>query len=187
MDLIKGMKEIRFHGRGGQGVVTAADVLAMAAFYDGKFSQAFPSFGVERRGAPVTAFARIDSKPIRRRSQIYEPDYVIVQDPSLIGVVDVASGLREGAVIIINSAKKVSEFPEFNSFRVYTVDATKIALEHIGKPIVNMPMLGAFSKITKEVTLESLRKAIRKRFEGKEAIAEKNIKAMEEIAEKVEG
>lgn len=179
------MKEIRFHGRGGQGVVTAADVLAMAAFYDGKFSQAFPSFGVERRGAPVTAFARIDNKPIRRRSQIYKPDYVIVQDPSLIGVIDVASGLRDNAIIIINSAKKANEFPELNSFKLYTVDATKIALEHIGKPIVNMPMLGAFSKITKEVSIQSLRKAIVHRFKGKEVIAEKNIKAMEEVAEKV--
>lgn len=177
------MKEIRFHGRGGQGTVTAAEVLAIAAFFDGKYSQAFPAFGVERRGAPVMAFARIDDKQIRRRSQIYDPDYVIVQDATLISSVNVSQGLKKGGMLIANSSKKPDElFPGIEA-KVYTVDATKIAIEFLGKPIVNMPMLGAFAGITNEVTLESLKKAVAERFSG--AVCEKNIAAIEAVAKKV--
>ncbi len=99
------MIEVRFHGRGGQGVVTAADILAMAAFYDGKFCQSFPFFGVERRGAPVMAFSRIDDRPVRMRSQIYTPDYVVVQDPTLLEIIDVTSGLKDEGIVIINTEK----------------------------------------------------------------------------------
>jgi len=179
------MKEIRFHGRGGQGTVTAAEVLAIAAFFDGKYSQAFPAFGVERRGAPVMAFARIDDKPIRRRSQVYAPDYVIVQDATLISSNNVSQGLKKSGVLITNSSKKPEELFSNIEAKVYTVDATKIAIEFLGKPIVNMPMLGAFAGITEEVSIESLKKAVSERFSG--AVCEKNIAAVEAVAKKVLG
>ncbi len=168
------MKEIRFHGRGGQGAVTAADLLAVAAFYDGKYSQAFPFFGVERRGAPVTAFARIDDRYIRIRSQIYEPDYIVVQDPTLLEVVDVAHGLKPEGMAIVNSEKKV----RLNTkAEVRSIDATRIALEILGAPIVNTAMLGSFAAATNLVSLGSIKKAIEKRFSEK--LAAKNIKAVE--------
>jgi pyruvate ferredoxin oxidoreductase gamma subunit len=178
------MKEIRFHGRGGQGAVTAAEIIAIAAFYDGKYSQAFPFFGVERRGAPVTAFARIDDKFIRLRSQIYEPDYVVVQDASLLGVVNVTAGLKDSGAILINTEKEASEFEVKKGAKIYTIDATKIALEVLGLPIVNTSMIGAFAGATKEVTLKSIKKAIKKRFPEKLAV--KNIKAVEEACRQVE-
>lgn len=171
------MKEIRIHGRGGQGSVTAAEILAIAAFYEGKYSQAFPSFGVERRGAPVTAFARIGDSFIRTRCQIYEPDYVIVQDSTLIGIVDVTRGLKDDGAIIVNTEKSPEELNLNTKARVYTIDATKIALEILKRPIVNTVMLGAFAGITKEFSLESLVKAVRKRLPPK--IAEVNVKAVE--------
>ena len=175
------MKEIRLHGRGGQGAVTAAELLAVAAYYDGKYSQAFPFFGVERRGAPVAAFARIDEKPIRIRSQIYEPDYILVQDASLLDVVNVAEGLKLNGKIIINTEKSPAEIkPKLrlkNEAKIFTINATKVALDVLGVPIVNTAMLGAFAGATKEVTLNSIKKAIEKRFPGKLAV--KNIKAVE--------
>jgi pyruvate ferredoxin oxidoreductase gamma subunit len=171
------MKEIRFHGRGGQGAVTAAEILAVAAFYDGRYSQAFPFFGVERRGAPVMAFARIDDKFIRLRSQIYEPDYIVVQDATLLEVIDVAHGLKERGMAIINTEKKPDEVELKTKAEIRTINATKIALDVLGVPIVNTAMLGAFSAMTEEVSLDSLKKAIEKRFPEKIAI--KNIKAVE--------
>lgn len=175
------MKEIRIHGRGGQGSVTAAELIAIAAFDDGKWCQAFPYFGTERRGAPVTAFARISEKPIRIRSQIYEPDYVIVQDPSLIHAVDVAGGMRENGLLIINSEKKPSELKLNTKARVKTIDATKLALEIIGLPIVNTALLGAFAAATGEIRQESVNMAIRERFPGK--VGEKNIAAVKKAFE----
>ena len=177
------MKEIRIHGRGGQGSVTAAEILAIAAFYEGKYSQAFPSFGVERRGAPVTAFARISDRFIRTRCQIYEPDYVIVQDSTLIGIVDVTKGLKDSGAIIVNTEKSPEELDLNTKAKVYTIDATKFALDILGRPIVNTVMLGAFAGITKEFSLESLVKAVRKRLPAK--IAEKNVKAVETAYELV--
>jgi pyruvate ferredoxin oxidoreductase gamma subunit len=171
------MKEIRIHGRGGQGSVTAAELLAVAAFEDGKYSQAFPSFGVERRGAPVTAFTRIDDKPIRIRSQIYEPDYVIVQDVTLVDVVDVAGGIKEDGLIIINTEMEAKRFEPDIPARVMTIDATKIAMEVIGRPIVNTVLLGAFAGATGEIRLESIKKAVGERFGG--AVGEKNIAAVD--------
>ncbi len=172
------MKEIRIHGRGGQGSVTAAEILAIAAFYEGRYAQAFPSFGTERRGAPVMAFARISDTFIRTRSHIYEPDYVIVQDPTLIGVVDVTQGLKDSGAIIINTEKSKDEVNLNTKAKIYTVNATKIALDILGVPIVNTAMIGAFAAVTKEFSLESLIKAVRKRLPAK--IAEKNVKAVEE-------
>lgn len=171
------IKEIRFHGRAGQGVVTAADILAMAAFYHGKCSQAFPFFGVERRGAPVTAFARISDEFIRVRSQIYEPDYIIVQDATLLDIINVADGLKESGKAIINTEKEPGDLSIDTKAEVHVVNATKIALEILGVPIVNTVMLGAFAAITREVSLDSLKKAIEKRFPAK--LAGKNTKAVE--------
>ncbi|MGB9838674.1 pyruvate synthase subunit PorC [Methanothermobacter sp.] len=173
------MIEIRFHGRGGQGAVTAAEILAKAAFEDGKYSQAFPFFGVERRGAPVMAFTRIDDEPIRRRYQVYNPDYVIVLDEGLIDVVDVFSGLKEDGVVVLNTA---STFSSENA-EVHTIDATGIALENLGRPIVNTIMLGAFAGVTGLVSIDSLIKIIKETFPGK--IGDKNAEAARIAYEKM--
>jgi len=178
------MKEIRIHGRGGQGSVTAAELLAVAAFEDGKFSQAFPSFGVERRGAPVTAFTRIDDKPIRLRSQIYEPDYVIVQDPTLTGVVDVAGGLKPNGILIINTEKSAASFGINTKATIKTVDATRIALEIIGRPIVNTVLIGAFAGATGEIELDSIVTAVQARFSG--SMGKKNVEAVTKAYEMAE-
>lgn len=179
------MKEIRFHGRGGQGAVTAANILAVAAFYDGKHCQAFPFFGVERRGAPVMAFARISDRFIRQRSQIYEPDYIVVQDATLLDTIDVAQGLKADGKVIINTEKKKEELNLNTVASVYTVNATKIALDVLGVPIVNTAMLGFFASATREVTFDSLKKAIKKRFPEK--LAAKNVSAVEAAYNSSEG
>lgn len=172
------LKEIRIHGRGGQGGVTAAELLAKAAFKEGKWVQAFPFFGAERRGAPVNAFARIADRPILIRSQVYSPDYVMVLDHTLLDVVDVTNGLKKDGVIIINTAKKPEEIG-VKGYRVATVDATSIALQLkllvAGLPVLNTPMLGAFAKATGEVKLESVIEAIKEAWPG--AAGEKNAKA----------
>ena len=175
------MLEIRWHGRGGQGAVTAAEVLAIAAFLDGKYSQAFPHFGVERRGAPVMAFTRIDDKFIKLREHVYSPDIVIVLDPSLLSAVDVTQGLKKDGMVIINTQKDPDEIKKsVGDFNIKTVDATEIALNIIGKPFVNMPMLGAFAKATGAVSLDSVKKAIDEKFGDRPEVAEKNKKAVEE-------
>lgn len=179
------MKEIRIHGRGGQGSVTAAELIAVAAFEDGKWSQAFPYFGTERRGAPVTAFARMSETQIRIRSQVYEPDYVIVQDPSLIHAVDVASGIKEDGLLIINSPKTPSELNLHTKATIKTIDATALALEVIGLPIVNTALLGAFAGATGQIRLDSVNKAIRERFPGK--VGDKNVAAVKRAFEMMEG
>jgi len=172
------MIEIRFHGRGGQGAVTAAEILAKAAFEDGKYCQAFPFFGAERKGAPVMAFSRIADNPIRRRYQVYNPNYVIVLDETLLEAVDVLSGLKEDGKVIINSTNQVDLGVES-----YNIDATGIALEILGVPIVNTVMLGAFAGVTGVVTIESLVKVTKETFPGK--IGEKNAKAVQIAYEKI--
>lgn len=173
------MIEIRFHGRGGQGAVTAAEILAKAAFEDGKYSQAFPFFGVERRGAPVMAFTRIDDKPIRRRYQVYNPDYVVVLDEGLVDVVDAFSGLKEDGVVVLNTAGTFTS----EKAEVHTIDATGIALENLGRPIVNTVMLGAFAGVTGLVSIDSLIKIIKETFPGK--IGDKNAEAARIAYEKM--
>jgi pyruvate ferredoxin oxidoreductase gamma subunit len=179
------LKEIRLHGRGGQGSVTAAELIAVAAFEDKRFSQAFPAFGVERRGAPVMAFARIADRPIRIRSQIYEPDYVVVQDVTLLDVpgLDVASGLKADGKIIINTDRQKEKLNLNTKAEIVTIDATRIAMEVLGRPIVNTTMLGAFCGATKEVSLESLNKAISERFKGE--LGRKNLAAIKTAYERV--
>ena len=172
------LKEIRIHGRGGQGGVTAAEMLARAAFKEGKWVQAIPFFGAERRGAPVKAFVRLADEPIRVRSQIYNPDYVVVLDPALLDLVDVAEGMKPNGIVIVNTRKSPKEI-SLKDCRVATVDATGIALELqllvAGLPILNTPMLGAFAKATEEVKLESVLAVVRAHWTG--AAGEKNAKA----------
>ena len=173
------MIEIRFHGRGGQGAVTAARLLAEAAFLEGKYCQAFPSFGAERRGAPIVAFARIDTEPIRIRAQVYEPNHVVVFDPTLLETVNVAAGLKRGGIIVLN-AKKLPE--GLHAGEVAMVDATAIALETLGVPITNTAMLGAFIRATKLISLESVLKAVGGYFKGK--LAGKNMAAVKAAYER---
>lgn len=174
------LKEIRIHGRGGQGSVTAAELLAHAAFTEGKWVQAFPYFGAERRGAPVKAFARISDKPILVHSQIYNPDYVIVLDHAIYKTVDITEGLKKDGIIIINSRKRPEEVGLKNC-RVATVDATGIALELnllvTGLPVVNTSIVGAFAKATGEVELTSVLKAVKETWSG--GAGEKNARAAE--------
>ncbi len=175
----KGLIEIRWHGRGGQGGVTSAELVAQAAISEDKYAQAFPSFGPERRGAPVLAFVRIDSEsPIKIRAGVTHPDVVVVLDPSLLSIMDVASGLKDGGIVIINTRKSAAEVRTEHGIkgRLATVDATKIARESLGVPIVNTTMTGAMIKATGVIKLESMKQPVEKRF-GR--LAERNIKAME--------
>jgi 2-oxoacid:acceptor oxidoreductase gamma subunit (pyruvate/2-ketoisovalerate family) len=174
------LKEIRIHGRGGQGSVTAAELLAHAAFVEGKWVQAFPYFGAERRGAPVKAFARISDKPILVHSQVYNPDYVIVLDPVLYKVVDVTEGLKKDGIVIMNTTKKPEE-TGLKGWRIAVVDATGIALGLnllvAGLPVINTSILGAFAKATGEVKLTSVLEVINETWSG--SAGEKNAKAAE--------
>jgi len=175
--------EIRWHGRGGQGAVTSAELLAKAAIDEGKYAQGFPSFGPERRGAPVLAFDRISSgEPIRIRAEIREPNVVVVLDPSLLHIVNVTSGLKEKGVLIINTRKPLQDIEsEFGTkWRLAVVDATKIAREQLGVPIVNTTMLGALLRATGVVKMESLFKFLEHRFAR---LAERNINAMKRAYE----
>jgi pyruvate ferredoxin oxidoreductase gamma subunit len=173
--------ELRIHGRGGQGVVTAAELLSVAAFIDGGHAQAFPSFGSERSGAPVVAFCRIADGSIRTREPIAEPDSLIVQDPTLLHQVDVFGGLRTDGYVLINSARSVEELSlgeladQFRPERWRTLRASELAREHLGRPLPNVALLGAFAAQTGTVTIDSVERAIRRRFTG--AVADGNVAA----------
>ncbi|MFH1075986.1 MAG: pyruvate ferredoxin oxidoreductase subunit gamma [Pseudomonadota bacterium] len=177
------MIELRFHGRGGQGAVTSTELLALAAINEGKYAQAFPSFGPERRGAPVMAFTRIDDKKIRTREMIYNPDIVVVLDPTILKIVDVTAGLKKDGVIILNTSKTEQEIKA--TFKIKTklaaVNATQIAVENMGTPITNTTMLGALIKACSVINLESIDAPMRRRF-GK--LADKNMKALRAAYEK---
>jgi pyruvate ferredoxin oxidoreductase gamma subunit len=175
------MFQVRIHGRGGQGVVTAAELLSVAAFNEGRHAQAFPTFGSERTGAPVTAFCRIDDRTIRVHDPIAEPDAIIVQDPTLLHQVDVFGGVRPDGYVLLNTARGFEELglgdlverllPE----RVRSVPATELARAHLGRPLPNVPLLGAFAALTRVVSLESVAAAIGERFAG--AVREGNVAA----------
>ena len=185
----KGLVEIVFHGRGGQGAVTAANLLVAAALKDlNKGVQAFPFFGAERRGAPVRAFARISGDEIHLRSEIYTPDIVIVLDESIMDIVDVLKGLKKDSKILINTRKKPSDFDFSKKFGVATVDATGVALKHEilvgGMPILNTPILGAIPKILDRVTLKSIQETVRAKWEGD--LAQRNVKATQQAYDEVE-
>jgi pyruvate ferredoxin oxidoreductase gamma subunit len=178
------MIEIRIHGRGGQGAVTAAELIAIAAFKDGKQAQAFPSFGVERTGAPVESFARIDNQPILTRQQVYEPNILIIQDSTLLSAIDVTKGADKNTIVIINTSKPKGELSiNLPIKNINTIDATKIALEIIGKNIVNTVILGAFAKATGLISLKSLLGAVEEKFSGNDNLIAKNIKAIKQSYE----
>jgi len=167
---------IRLHGRGGQGAVTSAELVAQAAIDEGKYAQAFPAFGPERRGAPVQAFIRISDKQIRIRAEVTEPDIVVVLDPGLLNIVKVTAGLKKNGLVVVNT-KSFDNVPADirSNYRVAVIDANLVAKETLGAPIVNTTMLGALIKASGVVKLESLAEPLKKRF-GK--LAEKNLAAM---------
>jgi pyruvate ferredoxin oxidoreductase gamma subunit len=174
---------VRIHGRGGQGVVTAAELLSVAAFDEGRHAQAFPTFGSERTGAPVVSFCRIDDRPIRVREPIAEPDALIVQDPTLLHQVDLFSGLGPDAYVLINSSRGIAELglatlsERFRPERLLTGPATALAREHVGRPLPNAVLLGGFAALSGLISLESVSAAIRERFPGK--LGDGNIAAAE--------
>jgi pyruvate ferredoxin oxidoreductase gamma subunit len=171
------MIEIRWHGRGGQGAVTSGEMLALAAIEEGKYAQGFPAFGPERRGAPVMAFNRVSDKPIKIRSGIYQPDVVVVLDPSLVGLVPITDGLKPGGILIVNTSKSADEIRKKLNYKgkLFTVDATHIAREELGVPISNTTMLGAVLKATAVLSLSAMKSPLEHRF-GRGAA--KNMSAM---------
>jgi len=176
--------EVRWHGRGGQGAVTSTELIALAAINKEKYAQSFPSFGPERRGAPVQAFLRVGDEPVRVRSEITKPDVVVVLNPDLFDSVDVTSGLKENGILVINTRKSLDEMKAAhgNGYRIATVNAMKIARESIGLPITNTTMIGALLKVVPLVELDDMIGPLEHRF-GK--VAEKNITAMKRAYEEV--
>ena len=178
--------EVRWHGRGGQGIVVVSRLLAEAALLDGKHVQAFPEFGPERRGAPVTGYTRISDEPIVIHSRIYNPNIVVILDPTLLGKIDVAQGLVEDGTIVAHSTRKAEELSEelgVDREQVFTVNAGRIALDILGRPIYNTAMLGALIRITPLVSMDSVVKAIKERFPG--TVGEKNIAVVKRAYEEV--
>ncbi|MDR1488050.1 MAG: 2-oxoacid:acceptor oxidoreductase family protein [Deltaproteobacteria bacterium] len=181
------MLEIRFHGRGGQGAVTSAELMAQTAIGMGKYAQAFPSFGPERRGAPVTAFLRISDSPIRIREKVYEPNVVVVLDPTVMNVTKVDQGLKPDGLLLINTHQSEEQIRNRYGFtqKISTIDAVKIALEELKVPITNTVMLGAFSKVLGQATLKDVEEPFTHRFGG--ALAVKNLAAFKRAYEETKG
>ena len=175
------MVQIRIHGRGGQGVVTAAEVLSVAAFKEGRHAQAFPSFGSERSGAPVVAFCRIDDGEIRAHEPIYRPDALVIQDPTLLHQVDVFDGLEPDGFVLINSSRSFEELgladlhDRFDPDRLLSVPATELARRHLGRPIPNVVMLGGFAALSGMISMSSLAAAVREKLPG--TVGERNVSA----------
>ncbi len=169
------MKEVRIHARAGQGAITTGALLGAAAFAKGRYALAFPSFGAARMGAPMNAFVRISDKQIRLRCQVYEPDYLLIMDPTLMRGFDVFAGCHNGGVAIVNQKEPVKQPANAKGVKVYAVPGNDIAQEVMGRPLGNTAILGAFAAVTGEIDLASLEKAIRERFSGKPA--EQNVEA----------
>ena len=181
------MLEVIIHGRGGQGAVTLSKLVAIAAFYEGKYSQAFPVFGIERRGAPAAAFLRIDDKPILIRSEIYEADMIVILDPTLLSIIDIKSSLKKKGNLIINSQKTPDEIKKEYSLQGYdicTFDATSLALQVFKKNIVNTAMFAVFSASTKLIHLNAAFQAIEERFSGNKESLILNKKIVGEVYNK---
>lgn len=159
------MKEIRIHGRGGQGAVVAGRILVIAFAREGKWGSGFPTFGAERRGAPVMAFVRFDDKPVRERSRVYYPDCLVVIDPRLAHSTSIFNGIRPGGILIVNTAEPLKQYHE-NLGVIGFVDATKIGLEEVGIPVTNTCMLGAFARTTGWVQLDSIVSSLGEYFSG---------------------
>lgn len=194
----KDLIQVRVHGRGGQGVVTAAELIALSAFYDNKYAQAFPFFGVERSGAPIMAFARISNHKIKTREQVYSPNFLIIQDATLLDDEDILKGSHTDTKILINTPEdREAIYKKLTATclqskscltikleNIFTTKATEIAMEVIGKNIVNTVILGALVKYGKLFTMESLKKAVKEKFQEKgESIVAKNISAISKIYE----
>jgi 2-oxoacid:acceptor oxidoreductase gamma subunit (pyruvate/2-ketoisovalerate family)/2-oxoacid:acceptor oxidoreductase delta subunit (pyruvate/2-ketoisovalerate family) len=175
------LMEIRFHGRGGQGAVTGVRLLSTALYYEGKYTLGIPMYGTERRGAPVQSFLRISDDRIYERDLVHEPDMVVVLDPLLAKTVPVTQGLKKGGLVLVNHPHSGLETGIGGPFKVATVDATKVAMETIGRPITNTAILGAFAKVTGMVKLSSLEEAAHHQWSGR--IGEMNIKAMQKAYE----
>ena len=171
------MKEVKIFARAGQGAITTAAILGEALFIEGKYAYAFPHFGAARMGAAMNAFLRFDEKPIRSRSKIYEPDYIIVVDPTLIEREEVLSGLKKGSKAVI-AVREATPVPQAKDVDVYKLEAERIAKEIIGRPFANTVLLGAFSKVSGQVSLDSILKAVEKRFAGKPEVLQKNLDAV---------
>jgi pyruvate ferredoxin oxidoreductase gamma subunit len=178
------MFQVRIHGRGGQGVVTGAEMMSIAAFLGGRHAQAFPSFGSERTGAPVVAFCRMDDKEIRLREPIMQPDAIIIQDPTLLHQVDVFGGLKKDGYILINTTRTFAEMglgdfvKDFRQERLLIVPATELAIKHVGRPVPNVPLLGAFAALGGLISLDAVKQAIAQKFSG--AVAKGNQAAAKE-------
>jgi len=175
------MKEIRIHGRGGQGSLVLAQFMAIAALEDGKYGQAFPFLGGggERRGKPIVAFCRLSGAPIRRRSRVAEPDYVIVQDPTILEELDVLEGMRLGGTVLINTEKEIDSLKSNERpAAIYTISADSLARKILGRPIINTALLGAFAALTEEISLDAALKAVRSKFPG--SMGEKNAELVSE-------
>ena len=171
------MREIRLHGRGGQGAVLAAELMVVAAFEDGKYGQAFPAFGGERRGAPVQAFVRVDTRPVRVRYRVNQPDQVIILDRTLPNMVDVLDGLKPEGLALIDSENIPAALHWSADARIYAVPATRIALEVFGQPFINPAMLGAWAAATDEIRVDAIQHAYQHRFPG--SLGEKNSRAVQ--------
>jgi pyruvate ferredoxin oxidoreductase gamma subunit len=184
------MFQVRIHGRGGQGVVTAAEMLSIAAFEDGEHAQAFPTFGSERTGAPVTSYCRIDDEAIRVREPISEPDALIIQDPTLLHQVKVFSGLSEGGYVLINTSRSLDDLglgefaAGFAPGRLLTVPASEVANRQLHRPMPNTALLGGFAAMTGAVTLQAVVRAIAQKFSGE--IADRNMLAADVAYEYVQ-
>lgn len=174
------MIEVRIHGRGGQGNVVAAYLLATAAFEVGRHCQAFPAFGAERRGAPVTAFVRMDDRPIRRRSQVREPDFLIVQEAGLLHIPGTTAGLKDGGGIIVNATEDSQALSAMTRRPTVAINATAMAMQVLGRPMPNVPLLAAFLAVTGMLPVEALSKALGERFHGK--VLEQNRQLIETAA-----
>jgi len=181
---VENLKEIRWHGRGGQGAWTASEILAKAAILEGKYIQSFPEFGPERMGAPVNSYTRISKEPINLHCSVYNPDIVAVLDPTLLKAVPVTQGLKENGTLLVNTEATSAEIREklnLKSGEVWTVRATKIAIRILGRPITNTAMVGAVAKASQIVSLESIKKAAKERFSP--SVAEKNIAIIKQAYE----
>ena len=183
------MTEIRWHARGGQGAKTAATLIAAVALEEGKFSQGFPDYGPEREGAPIRGYTRISDSPVRVHSAIYHPDIVVVLDASLLESVDVTEGLKEGGVVLLNSSKDPAAIRGqlgLKGGKVYTVDASQIAIDEIGRPIPNTPMMGALVKIMPILKIETILADVEKKFKSKgDRIVQGNSRAIRRAFEEV--
>lgn len=187
--MVDKMVEIRWHARGGQGAKTAATLIAAVALEEGKFSQGFPDYGPEREGAPMRGYTRISDNPIYVHSAIYTPDIVVVLDSSLLASVDVTEGLKDGGIVLVNSPEEPKDLRKkmkLGNTKLYTVDATQISIDEIGRPIPNTPMMGALMKIMPVLKLDTILHDVEKKFKAKgDKIVQGNFRAIRRAFEEV--